>query len=209
MWEFIQLGGWLMVPLLLVSVLSLTIIGERLWALQRRRNVPPNLVAHVWRGVKNNTLDSEQLRDIRSKSPLGRVVAAGLVNMHNERSVMMESISDAGRHEAHLLERYLNTLGTIAAVSPLLGLLGTVIGMIQVFSKASEVGLGSPEKLAGGIMEALITTAAGLIIAIPSLAAYRYFRGKVDALIVEMEKEALKLVEVIHGQRERVGSVRS
>ena len=205
MWDLIQSGGWLMLPIIAVSILSLTIIAERLWALQRRRNIPPNLVAQVWRGIKNNTLDSEQLRDIRSKSPLGRVVAAGLVNMHNERAVMMESISDAGRHEAHALERYLNTLGTIAAVSPLLGLLGTVIGMIKVFGTISAQGLGNAPALAGGISEALMTTAAGLVVAIPSLAAYRHFRGKVDALVVDMEQEALKLVEVIHGQRERVG----
>ncbi len=209
MWDLIQSGGWLMLPILAVSILALTIIGERLWALQRRRNVPPNLVAQVWRGIKNNTLDSEQLREIRSKSPLGRVVAAGLVNMHHERAVMMESIADAGRHEAHALERFLNTLGTIAAVSPLLGLLGTVIGMIKVFSTISAQGLGNAPALAGGISEALVTTAAGLVVAIPALAMHRYFRGKVDALVVEMEQEALKLVEVIHGQRDKLGAGRS
>jgi biopolymer transport protein ExbB len=208
-WDLIQSGGWLMLPILAVSILALTIIGERLWALQRRRNVPPNLVAQVWRGVKNNTLDSQQLREIRSKSPLGRVVAAGLVNMHHERAVMMESIADAGRHEAHALERFLNTLGTIAAVSPLLGLLGTVIGMIKVFGTISAEGLGNAPALAGGISEALVTTAAGLVVAIPSLAMYRYFRGKVDSLVVEMEQEALKLVEVIHGQRDKLGGGQS
>jgi biopolymer transport protein ExbB len=203
-WELIKSGGWLMLPILASSVLSLTLIGERLWALQRKRVIPRHLVAEVWHKVKNQSLDSAQLREIRAGSPLGRVIAAGLVNMHHERAIMMESIEDAGRHEAHALERYLNTLGTIAAISPLLGLLGTVIGMIKVFSAISAQGLGNAGALAGGISEALLTTAAGLVVAIPSLMAYRYFRGKVDALVVDMEQESLKLVEVIHGQRDRL-----
>lgn len=197
-------GGWIMLPILVLSVLALSLIGERVWALQRRRVIPRHLVAEVWRKVKAQTLDAAQLRDIRAASPLGRIIAAGLVNMHHERAIMMESIEDAGRHEAHGLERYLNTLGTIAAISPLLGLLGTVIGMIKVFGTISAQGLGDAGALAGGISEALLTTAAGLVVAIPSLIAYRYFRGKVDALVVDMEQEALKLVEVIHGQRERL-----
>lgn len=204
MWELMKAGGWIMLPILVLSVLALSLIGERVWALQRRRVIPRHLVAEVWRKVKAQTLDAAQLRDIRAASPLGRIIAAGLVNMHHERAIMMESIEDAGRHEAHGLERYLNTLGTIAAISPLLGLLGTVIGMIKVFGTISAQGLGDAGALAGGISEALLTTAAGLVVAIPSLIAYRYFRGKVDALVVDMEQEALKLVEVIHGQRERL-----
>jgi biopolymer transport protein ExbB len=192
-----------MLPIIACSVIAVALVGERLWALQRRRIIPKHLVAQVWHKVKNNALDSTQLRDLRRGSPLGRVIAAGLVNMHHERDIMMESIEDAGRHEAHALERYLNTLGTIAAISPLLGLLGTVIGMIKVFGTISAQGLGNAGALAGGISEALLTTAAGLVVAIPALIAYRYFRGKVDALVVDMEQESLKLVEVIHGQRER------
>jgi biopolymer transport protein ExbB len=138
---------------------------------------------------------------IRESSPLGRILAAGLVNMKNGREIMKESIEEAGRHVVHDLERYLNTLGTIAAITPLLGLLGTVIGMIKVFAAITSFGVGDPTVLAGGISEALITTAAGLSVGIPSLMFYRYFRGRVNALTVNMEQEAIRLVEVIHGDR--------
>lgn len=194
-----------MLPILACSVLALTFTIERCWALRRSRVIPSHLVAQVWHSVKSNNLDPAQLRELRSGSPLGRMLAAGLVNMHCSREIVLESIEDRGRHEAHRLERYLNTLGTIAAVSPLLGLLGTVLGMIQVFSSISSAGLGHAAALAGGISQALITTAAGLMVAIPSLMAYRYLRGKVDALVVDMEQESLKLVEVIHSRREHVG----
>lgn len=203
MWELIKAGGWLMLPIIACSILVLGLVGERLWALQRRRVIPRHLVAQTWHKIKNRSLDATQLRDLRANSSLGRVLAAGLVNMHHDRQVMMESIEDAGRHEAHRLERYLNTVGTIAAISPLLGLLGTVIGMIKVFSAISSEGLGNAAALAGGISEALLTTAAGLVVAIPSLMAYRYLRGRVDELVVEMEQESIKLVEVVHGQRDR------
>ncbi len=203
MLEMIAAGGWVMVPIILCSVLALAIIGERVWALQRRRVLPPHLVAHVWHQVKNGTLDAQQLRQLREGSSLGRVLAAGLTNMRSGRDIMLEAIEDAGRHEAHRLERFLNTLGTIASITPLLGLLGTVIGMIRVFSAITAHGVGDAANLAGGISEALLTTAAGLIVAIPALMAYRYFRGLVDEHMVEMEQEALKLVEVIQGQRER------
>ena len=203
MWELIKSGGWLMLPIIACSVLVVGLIGERLWALQRRRIIPRHLVAQTWHKIKNRSLDASQLRELRTGSSLGRLLAAGLVNMHHDRQVMMESIEDAGRHEAHRLERYLNTIGTVAAISPLLGLLGTVIGMIQVFSTISSQGLGNAPALAGGISQALITTAAGLVVAIPSLMAYRYLRGRVDELVIEMEQESLKLVEVVHGQRDR------
>ncbi len=203
MLEMIAAGGWVMVPIIICSVLALAIIGERMWALQRRRVLPPHLVAHVWSQVKNGTLDAQQLRQLREGSSLGRVLAAGLTNMRSGRDIMLESIEDAGRHEAHRLERFLNTLGTIASITPLLGLLGTVIGMIRVFTAITAHGVGDAAKLAGGISEALLTTAAGLIVAIPALMAYRYFRGLVDNHMVDMEQEALKLVEVIQGQRER------
>ncbi len=195
-----------MLPIIVCSVLALAIVIERSWALQRRRVVPKHLLAEVWNKIKGNALDGAQLRSLRQGSPLGRVLAAGLVHVRRSREVMMESIEDAGRHEAHALERYLNTLGTIAAISPLLGLLGTVVGMIDVFGTISSQGVGNAPALAGGISQALITTAAGLVVAIPSLMAYRYLRGRVDELVVEMEQQALKLVEAIHGQTASAGS---
>ncbi len=201
MWELVKAGGWLMVPIIACSIVAMGIICERFWSLQRKRVIPPHLVAQLWTLVKKRELDATRIRGIREASPLGRVLAAGLVNMHHSREVMMESIEDVGRHEAHGLERFLNTLGTIAAITPLLGLLGTVIGMIKVFGAITAHGVGNAPVLAGGISEALITTAAGLSVAIPSLIAYRYFRGLVDKYIVEMEQEALKLVEVLQGQR--------
>ncbi|MCS4503309.1 hypothetical protein KBTX_01923 [wastewater metagenome] len=201
MWELVKAGGWLMLPIIVCSVLALAIVIERLWSLQRNRVLPRHLVAEVWNKLKVDAMDGDAIRNLRRHSPLGRVLAAGVINRHLSREVMMESIEDTGRHEAHNLERYLNTLGTIAAISPLLGLLGTVVGMIDVFSTISSHGVGNAPALAGGISQALITTAAGLVVAIPALMAYRYLRGRVDELIVDMEQQALKLVEAIHGQR--------
>ncbi|HHC73370.1 MAG TPA: MotA/TolQ/ExbB proton channel family protein [Thiotrichales bacterium] len=191
-----------MVPILACSVVAMAIVVERMWALQRSRVIPRHLVAQVWHMRKNNQLTTEAIRQIRGGSPLGRVLAAGLVNRNKEREIMKESIEETGRHVVHSLERYLNTLGTIAAVTPLLGLLGTVIGMIQVFTDLTVHGTGNVANLAGGISQALITTAAGLVVAIPSLMFYRYFRGRIDEFVVVMEEEAIKLVEVMHGQRE-------
>ncbi len=195
-------GGWIMVPIVLCSVVAVAIIVERFWALKQEKIVPANLVAHVWTLHKKNELNRDRLKALRGSSPLGRILAAGLLNMHHDREVMKEAIEDTGRQVVVELERFLNTLGTIASITPLLGLLGTVIGMIKVFTAITSMGVGNPTVLAGGISEALITTAAGLSVAIPSLMFYRYFRGKVDMLVLKMEEEALKLVEVIHGQRE-------
>lgn len=190
-------------PILLCSVIALAIAAERFWSLQSKRVAPRNLVTQVWQWEKVGHLDSKRIQDLRNASPLGRILAAGLVNRAHEREVMKESIEEVGRHVAHELERFLNTLGTIASITPLLGLLGTVIGMIKVFAVITAQGVGDPAVLAEGISEALITTAAGLTVAIPSLMFYRYFRGRVDELIVTMEQEALKMIEVMHGQRER------
>jgi biopolymer transport protein ExbB len=195
-------GGWLMVPIILSSVAAVAIIVERFWALKQEKIVPANLVAHVWTLHKKNELTRERLKALRGSSPLGRILAAGLLNMHHDREVMKEAIEDTGRQVVVELDRFLNTLGTIASITPLLGLLGTVIGMIKVFTAITAMGVGNPTVLAGGISEALITTAAGLSVAIPSLMFYRYFRGRVDMLVLKMEEEALKLVEVIHGKRE-------
>jgi biopolymer transport protein ExbB len=201
-WELVKAGGWLMAPIIACSVITLAIVAERLWALRASRVTPRHLVAQVWTLQKNNQLDYATINKLRDSSPLGRVLAAGLMNRHHAREIMKESIEEMGRQVVHELERYLNPLGTIAAITPLLGLLGTVIGMIKVFTAITAYGVGNPGVLAGGISEALITTAAGLAVAIPSLMFYRHLRGRVDALVIRMEEEALKLVEVIHGRRE-------
>lgn len=202
MLELLNAGGLLMWPILLCSVISLAIIIERFWSLQHRRIVPRYLVPQVWQWAKAEHLDNKRIQIIRASSPLGRVLAAGLVNRFRDRQIMKEIIEDVGRHEAHSLERFLSTLGTIASISPLLGLLGTVIGMIKVFAIITSHGVGDASILAEGISEALITTAAGLSVAIPALMFHRYFRARVDELVITMEQEALKMVAVIQGLRE-------
>jgi biopolymer transport protein ExbB len=201
MLEFVKAGGWLMLPLILCSVVAAAIIIERLWTLQRKRVLPDDLTARVWTWASNRQLDESHIRALAESSPLGRVLAAGLSNRNRSREIMKESIEDTGRHVVHELGRYLNSLGTIAAVTPLLGLLGTVIGMVKVFTAITTHGVGDPGVLAGGISEALITTAAGLSVAIPALIGYRYLRGRVDGLVVNMEKEAMRLVEAIHREQ--------
>lgn len=198
----IEAGGWLMLPIIACSVVALAIVGERFWTLQRKRVAPKHLVAQIWHWYKNGQLDEAHLKALRASSPLGRVLAAGLANRRHSREVMKESIEETGRQVVLELERFLNTLGTIASISPLLGLLGTVFGMIKVFAAIGAHGGGNASYLAGGISQALITTAAGLSVAIPSLMFYRYFRGKVDELVVKMEEESLKVVEVMQGERE-------
>ena len=195
MLEIVQAGGWVMLPIIAGSILAFAIILERLWTLQEKRVLPPNLSKEVWALVKDDSLSRRQIDTLNNSSPLGQILAAGINNRHRNREVMKESIEDTGRHVVHELNRYLNSLGTIAAISPLLGLLGTVIGMVNVFAAITTHGVGDPGVLAGGISEALITTAAGLCVAIPSLIGYRYLRGRIDALVVQMEREALTLVE--------------
>jgi biopolymer transport protein ExbB len=196
--EIIRAGGWLMLPIILCSIIAVAIIIERLWTLQRRRVLPKDLAMRVWEWARDRQLDQKHLTVLSANSPMGRVLAAGLANRHQSREVLKEIVQDTGRHVVHELERYLNSLGTIAAITPLLGLLGTVIGMVKVFTAITTAGVGNPGVLAGGISEALITTAAGLCVAIPSLIAYRYLRGQVDALVVDMEKEAMKLIDALH-----------
>lgn len=202
MFEIIKSGGWLMLPIILCSIVAMGIIVERLWTLRKNRILPPDLVPQVWRVARERRLDDTAIKRLKSSSVLGFVLAAGLANSHHGRDVMKESIEEAGRQAVHRLERFLNTLGTIASVSPLLGLLGTVIGMIQAFSAIVANGVGDPTILAGGISVALITTAAGLAVAIPSLIFHRYFERLVDEYVVVMEAEALKLVEILHGDRD-------
>jgi biopolymer transport protein ExbB len=197
MWEIVQAGGWLMLPIVACSVVAAAIILERLWTLQPTRVLPKDLTAEVWGWVKKDELNPEHIQALHQGSPLGQMLAAGLMNRHANRDLIKESIEDTGRHVVHELERYLNPLGTIAAISPLLGLLGTVIGMVKVFAAITASGVGNPSILAGGISEALITTAAGLTVAIPSLMGYRYLRGRVDGLVVQMEKEAIKFLEAL------------
>ena len=205
MFELVKAGGWLMLPIIVCSVVALAIIVERIWSLQMRRVLPKHLVAQVWRWEKVHQLNDENLRDLQASSPLGSILAAGILNRYQSRDIMKESIEDTGRHIVHELERYLNTLGTIAAITPLLGLLGTVIGMIKVFATITTQGVGNPGALAGGISEALLTTAAGMSVAIPTLMFFRYFRGRVRMLVLRMEQEAMTMIEIMHGQRD--GSV--
>ena len=201
MFELVQAGGWLMIPILLCSVVAAGISVERLWTLRAEQVAPRDLLTQVWSWIRNNEMDSSRLREVKSGSPLGQILVAGITSHRRGRDVMKESIEEVANHVVHELERYLNTLGTVAAITPLLGLLGTVIGMIKVFTAIQLEGTGNAAVVAGGISEALITTAAGLTVAIPSLFFHRYFQRKVDELVIYMEQEALKLVEVLNADR--------
>jgi biopolymer transport protein ExbB len=197
MLDIVKAGGWLMWPLIACSVVAVAIVFERLWTLQRKRVIPKELAPQVWELVRHNQLDQRQLQRIAQSSPLGEVFAAGLAQRNSPREVLKEAVEDTGRHVVHELERYLGPLGTIAAISPLLGLLGTVTGMIAAFTAITAQGVGNPTVLAGGISEALVSTAAGLTVAIPSLIAYRFLRGRVDGLVVLIEKESSRFIEAL------------
>lgn len=194
-------GGWLMLPIILCSIAGAAIACERWWTLDYSRVVPKHTLAEVWEWIRRNELSADRIRGLKDTSPLGRIIAAGLANAHHGRDAMKESIEEAASHVVHDLERYLNTLGTIAAITPLLGLLGTVVGMIQVFSDVMLHGTGNAELLAGGISKALITTAAGLGVAIPSLILHRHFLRRVDTIVVGLEQESIKLVDALYGGR--------
>ncbi|MEM1229324.1 MAG: MotA/TolQ/ExbB proton channel family protein [Pseudomonadota bacterium] len=202
MLDIIQSGGWLMVPILLCSIVAAAISVERLWSLQRGRITPKNLLAEVWNNHKDSEPDPQSIRDLRGSSPLGQVFAAGLSNARRGRDIMKEAMEESAGQVSHDLERYLTALGIIASIAPLLGLLGTVVGMIQVFSVMLLEGAGNANVLAGGISKALITTAAGLSVAIPALIFHRFFLRRVDELMVSMEQEASKLVDIMHGDQE-------
>lgn len=202
LFDLIVQGGLLMVPILLSSIIAMTIITERMLALRTEKIAPSNLVARVWGWVKSGHLNKQRIKELQQSSPLGRVLAVGIVNMNHGRELMKESIEEVATHEIHEMERYLNLLGSIAAISPLLGLLGTVIGMIEVFSTIVLQGTGNAGVLAGGISKALITTASGLTVAIPALFFHRFLVRRVDELAVYIEQEAIKLVDVMHGDRE-------
>ncbi|MGB5292663.1 MAG: MotA/TolQ/ExbB proton channel family protein [Lysobacterales bacterium] len=197
MLEIILAGGWLMAPILLCSTLSVAIIIERFWTLRRSKVTPADLAATVEDWAARHELDQRHLDQLRAESPLGRIYAAALINRTRSREVIKEAVEDTGRHVVHDLERFLNTLGTIAGITPLLGLLGTVVGMIKVFSAIMVSGVGDANVLAGGISQALITTAAGLTIAIPSYFFYRFFRGMVAEYVISMEEKAIRLIDCI------------
>ncbi len=201
MFELIKAGGFLIWPIMLCSIWALAIVVERFVALKRGAVTPPKLIQQVESLATRADLSSEIVQEVQKRSPLGKIIAAGLVNRSQPRIVVKEALEEAGRHVVHDLERHLNTLGTIAAVTPLLGLLGTVIGMIKVFAAITAYGVGDPTVLAGGISEALITTAAGLSVGIPSLMFHRYFRGRINELTIDMEQQALRFLDVIDGRR--------
>lgn len=202
MLELVKAGGWLMLPIILCSIVAVAISIERIWTLNRSKLAPSDLLAEVWTNIQAGRLDSHAIKTLRRESALGLILAAGLSNSHAGRDVMKESIAEAASYVIHDMERYLNTLGTIASIAPLLGLLGTVIGMIKVFSDIMIHGAGNAALLAGGISEALITTGAGLSVAIPALIMHRYFQRKIDTVVVTMEQEATKLVDALHSQRD-------
>lgn len=207
MFEILKAGGWVMYPIILCSVIAMTIIIERFWSLRRRYVLPSGLTQQVSKWVQEGgKVDNKRLEILRNNSPLGKVLAAGLINMEHGREMMKASVEEVGSQIVHELERYLNTLGTIAEIAPLLGLFGTVTGIIRMFAAIGVVGLGNPSALSAGLSEALIATAAGLAVAIPTVVFYRYFRGLVDELVVSMEQEALKLIDTLHGDRETEGN---
>jgi len=201
MFEIVKAGGLMMGPIILASILAAAIFLERLWTLQSKRVLPAELTDKVWRWVdEQRQIQDKHIVALQQNSPLGKILAAGLANRHRDRAVIKESIEDTGRHVVHELDRFIGALGTIASLSPLMGLLGTVLGMIRTFNAITTEGIGNPAMLAGGIAEALITTAAGLTVAIPALIGYKFLRGKVEGLVVQMEKEAIKLVQAMEGQ---------
>jgi biopolymer transport protein ExbB len=200
--EIIKQGGWLMLPILLGSIAALAICVERAMALRASRIAPPQLLGEVWTLIKNNQLDANKLREIKQSSPLGLLLATGLANARHGRDIMKESIEEAASVALFQMQRYLNALGTIALVEPMFGLVGAVLGIMQVFNRISHAGgVTDPSVLAGGISEALITTAAGLIVAIPAMMMHRFFNGRIERHIVIMEQETLKLVDALHGDR--------
>ncbi|SFW28861.1 MotA/TolQ/ExbB proton channel family protein [Nitrosovibrio sp. Nv17] len=202
MFALVQAAGWPIWPIILASVIALGIIGERLWTLRISVVAPPHLLTDVAREYREHGVRETMLARLQGHSPLGQVFAAGLRNDCSTREIMKESIEEAGRLVAHDLERYLTTLGTIASLSPLMGLFGTLVGMIEIFGASTpSMGSGNPAQLAHGISVALYNAAFGILVAIPSMIFYRHFRAKVDLLVLEMELQALKLMEIVHGER--------
>lgn len=206
MLELIKAGGWPMIPLLLLTVAAFAIVVERFWSLRRERVLPPGLGDEVRDWVaRGNPLDPAHIDSLRATSPLGALLAAELDVRHRDRDIIRERVEDVGRHLVHRMERFLNSLGTIAAAGPLLGLFGTVVGMIQLFLGILDHGIGDATQLAGGIGKALVCTATGMIVAIPALAFHRYFRGRIASYIVDMEHEAMQLQDVLDATSHAAG----
>jgi biopolymer transport protein ExbB len=199
--EIIKAGGWVMWPLIAGSIVAMAIVIERFMTLRASRIAPPGLAARVGQQIREGKFNREQLRALREASPLGFILAAGIASARQGKDAMKQSIEDAGGHVVHEMERFLNTLGTIAALSPLLGLLGTVLGMIEVFNVIALRGSGEPSALAHGISMALITTAAGLVVAIPALFFHRFFTRRIDELTVAMEQESLRFMDALTAER--------
>ena len=200
MFSLIQAAGWPIWPIIIASIVAVGIIGERMWALRLRVVSPKELLPKLLKEYKRDGVSPEMIMRLQGHSPLGQIFSAGLKNVENSREIMKESIEEAGREVAHNLDRNLTTLGTIASLSPLMGLFGTLVGMIEIFGSNSPTG-GNPAQLAYGISVALYNAAFGILVAIPSMIFYRHFRAKVDSLVMDMELQALKLVEIVHGER--------
>ena len=204
MFEIIKGGGWPIWPLLIASIIAVALIIERFITLRRNKIVPDGLLEKAVAAYRKKGVAPELIASLAKDSPLGQVLAAGLRNHKSSRDVMRDAIEEAGRGVTHELERFLTTLGTIASISPLMGLFGTVVGMIEIFGSQGPTG-GSPQQLAHGISVALYNTGFGLVIAIPATIFFRHFRGKVEGFVVEMEQQAIKLVDVVHGERADYG----
>jgi len=200
LFAIIQAAGWPIWPLLIASIIGLALIIERLVYLRRPRILPENLLAEVVRVYQQGRLNEDVIDKLEQNSPLGQVLAAGLRNLDAPREVMKEAIEESGQAAAHRLERYLTSLGTIASLAPLMGLFGTVIGMIEIFGSQTAAGT-NPAQLAHGISIALYNTGFGLAIAMPALVFYRHFRALVDSFVVELEQQAIRFVDVVHGTR--------
>ena len=200
MWELVKAGGWPMLPLLLLGVLALAIVLERFWTLRRNEVLPPGLGQEVRNWAARGKLDPSHIQSLRGNSPLGALLATALEARNRPRDQIRERIEDAGRHLVHRMERFLNALGTIASAGPLLGLLGTVVGMIQMFMGILDHGVGDVNQLAGGIGKALVCTATGMIVAIPALMLHRYFKGRIAGYVIEMEQEASALLDALDGR---------
>ncbi len=208
MLELVKAGGWPMIPLLLLAVLALAIIVERFWSLRRKEVLPPGLGQEVRSWAARGQLEPAHIESLRKTSPLGEVLAAALDVRNRPRDQIRERIEDTGRHVVHRMEKFLNTLGSIASAGPLLGLLGTVVGMIQMFLGILDSGVGDVNQLAGGIGKALVCAATGMIVAIPALMFYRYFRGRISGYVIEMEKEATALVDALEARHPRPAAAR-
>lgn len=200
MFEIVKAGGLLMVPIILCSIIAIAIVIERYWALRPAKVMPREQLPRVWKWIKNQELDAAKLKDLRASSLFGYVLSSGLTASRHGREAMKDAIQEAGNHVAHEMEKFLSTLGTIAAISPLLGLLGTVLGMIDVFTAIMVQGSGNTGVLAGGISQALITTATGLSVAIPAVIFHRALMRRVDDLLVAMEQDSAKLVDALHAE---------